>query len=103
MSKFILRIVFVVLFMLSMITLYAQKMSKTMQKKVVEDNTPITITPSKSLYFKSDLTMVQFITELMSKMTLEEKIGQLNLPSAGYFVTGQTKNSNIGQKIKRLV
>jgi len=28
----------------------------------------------------------------MSLMTLEEKIGQLNLPSAGDFVTGQAEN-----------
>ena len=44
--------------------------------------------------------MDQFIDDLMSKMTLQEKIGQLNLPSAGDFTTGQAKSSDIGQKIK---
>lgn len=42
----------------------------------------------------------QFIDNLMSKMTLEEKIGQLNLPSSGDITTGQAKSSDIAQKIK---
>lgn len=40
-----------------------------------------------------------FILKLMSKMTLEEKIGQLNLPGAGDIVTGQASNSDIGKNI----
>jgi len=42
-----------------------------------------------------------FIDELLSKMTLEEKIGQLNLPSLSDFTTGQATNSNIGKKIEQ--
>lgn len=41
-----------------------------------------------------------FIDRLMARMTLDEKIGQLNLPSAGDFTTGQAKNSDIGASIK---
>lgn len=48
-----------------------------------------------------DPKMDKFIDELMSKMTLEEKIGQLNLPSSGDITTGQAKSSNIGEKIKK--
>ncbi len=44
--------------------------------------------------------MDDFITDLMAKMTLEEKIGQLNLPGSGDIVTGQAANSDIGRKIK---
>ena len=44
--------------------------------------------------------MKGFIDDLMSKMTLDEKIGQLNLPGAGDIVTGQAQSSDIGQKIK---
>lgn len=40
------------------------------------------------------------IDSLLSVMTLEEKIGQLNLPSAGDFVTGQTESSDIAKKIE---
>jgi len=40
------------------------------------------------------------LEELLGKMTLEEKIGQLNLPGAGDITTGQTKSSDIGKKIK---
>ncbi|MEG2365329.1 MAG: beta-glucosidase BglX [Alistipes sp.] len=45
--------------------------------------------------------MNTFIDKLMSKMTVEEKIGQLNLPGAGDITTGQAKSSDIGGAIKR--
>lgn len=41
-----------------------------------------------------------FINDLMKKMTLEEKIGQLNLAAGGDIVTGQASSSDIGEKIK---
>jgi beta-glucosidase len=45
--------------------------------------------------------MNAFIRELMGKMTLEEKLGQLNLPSSGDIKTGSASNSNIAEKIKQ--
>jgi len=48
-----------------------------------------------------DEKMTAFINELMSKMSVEEKIGQLNLTTAGDFVTGAAANSNAVQKIRR--
>ena len=48
----------------------------------------------------SDAKMKTFVDALMKKMTLEEKIGQLNLPGSGDIVTGQASNSDIGKKIK---
>jgi len=47
-----------------------------------------------------DQRMNTFISELMGKMTLEEKLGQLNLPASGDIITGAASNSNIGEKIK---
>ncbi|MEO5562946.1 MAG: beta-glucosidase BglX [Chitinophagaceae bacterium] len=47
----------------------------------------------------SDAKMKAFIDALMKKMTLEEKIGQLNLPGSGDIVTGQAGNSDIAKKI----
>lgn len=44
--------------------------------------------------------MKTFIDALMKKMTLDEKIGQLNLPGSGDIVTGQAANSDIGKKIR---
>ncbi|MGZ5274157.1 MAG: glycoside hydrolase family 3 N-terminal domain-containing protein, partial [Kaistella sp.] len=41
-----------------------------------------------------------FVDALLAKMTVDEKIGQLNLPSAGDFSTGQAQNSDIGKKIE---
>ena len=48
----------------------------------------------------SDAEMNRFIDDLMSRMTLEEKIGQLNLPVTGDIVTGQAKSSNVAERIK---
>ncbi len=51
---------------------------------------------------KSDsYRMKGFIDNLMQKMTLDEKIGQLNLPGSGDIVTGQASNSDIAGKIKK--
>ena len=44
--------------------------------------------------------MDSFITALMAKMTVDEKIGQLNLPSSGDITTGQASSSDISKKIK---
>lgn len=40
------------------------------------------------------------VDSILNLMTLEEKIGQLNLPSAGDITTGQTQNSDIAKKIE---
>ncbi len=42
----------------------------------------------------------QFVTTLMSKMTLDEKLGQLNLPASSDFVTGSVSSSDIADKVK---
>lgn len=44
--------------------------------------------------------MDKYIHSLMSKMTIEEKIGQLNLPVSGDIVTGQAKTSDVATKIR---
>jgi beta-glucosidase len=48
-----------------------------------------------------DAKMNQFINTLMQKMTLEEKIGQLNLPSIGFDVTGPIVNKGVEEQIKK--
>jgi beta-glucosidase len=51
--------------------------------------------------FAQDAKMKTFIDALMQKMTLEEKLGQLNLPGSGDIVTGQASNSDIAKKIEQ--
>lgn len=43
--------------------------------------------------------MKEFVDELMARMTLEEKIGQLNLQVAGDIVTGGAVNTDVGHRI----
>lgn len=44
--------------------------------------------------------MDKFVSELMGKMTLEEKIGQLNLPVSG-ILTGDARSENVAGNIRR--
>lgn len=50
---------------------------------------------------QDDEKMDAFVSDLMSRMTLEEKLGQLNLPVSGEIVTGAAKSSNAVGKIKQ--
>lgn len=43
--------------------------------------------------------MKEFVDELMSRMTLHEKIGQLNLQVAGDITTGSAQNTEVGGRI----
>ncbi len=45
--------------------------------------------------------MDRFIDALMKRMTVEEKIGQLNLPVTGEITTGQAKSSDVAKKIEQ--
>ena len=50
---------------------------------------------------KAPQDMDRFLDNLLKRMTLEEKIGQLNLPVTGEITTGQAKSRDIAAKIKR--
>jgi beta-glucosidase len=47
-----------------------------------------------------DAKMNVFVTNLMSKMTLDEKIGQLNLVTSGRATTGSVVNKDVEENIK---
>jgi beta-glucosidase len=55
---------------------------------------------SKSLKGRSTSSGSQRVDELMAKMTLEEKIGQLNLLTPGGAVTGEVVSKNVSEKIR---
>jgi len=46
-------------------------------------------------------SMDKVVNDLMSRMTVEEKIGQLNLPVMGEITTGEAKNSDVADKIRK--
>lgn len=50
---------------------------------------------------RQDAAMNQYVSTLMQKMTLEEKFGQLNLPSVGFDVTGPVLSQGVEEKIKK--
>ncbi len=47
-----------------------------------------------------NVKMKTYVDALMKKMTMDEKLGQLNLPGAGDITTGQAGSSDIAKKIK---
>lgn len=49
----------------------------------------------------SEDKMNAFVSDLMKQMTLQEKIGQLNLPSVGFDITGPTLSKDVEGKIKK--
>lgn len=50
---------------------------------------------------QADPKMGKFISDLMQKMTLEEKIGQLNMITVGFDVTGPVVSKDVDASIKR--
>ena len=48
-----------------------------------------------------DAKMQQFVSKLMQQMTTDEKIGQLNLVSVGFTVTGPVVSQDVDAKIKK--
>ena len=50
---------------------------------------------------KGTAAMDKFVTNLMNKMTIEEKLGQLNLPVMGEITTGEAKNSDVANDIRK--
>jgi beta-glucosidase len=50
--------------------------------------------------YQQDAKMNKFISDLMSKMTLDEKIGQLNLVTPGGAVTGSVVSKDVDEKIR---
>ena len=57
--------------------------------------------PGKNSLKSTPQEMDKFVTELMKKMTIEEKIGQLNLPVTGEITTGQARNSGVARQIEQ--
>jgi beta-glucosidase len=55
----------------------------------------------KKIVPAADQKMNTFIASLMSKMTLDEKIGQLNLPAVGFDVTGPVLSEGVDEKIEK--
>ena len=51
---------------------------------------------------QNDKEMKSFIDKLMSQMTLEEKIGQLNLPVSNSFVAGERKDGSLSPMDQRI-
>src|SRR6185312_11744923 len=49
----------------------------------------------------SDAKMDAFVKQLMAKMTLDEKIGQLNLVTSGRALTGSIVNKGVEEGIKK--
>lgn len=75
----------------------AQQPTTAQQTETVEQ----TQTPTARASSTADPRMRQFVDSLLSQMTLEEKIGQLNLVSVGFDVTGPVVSENVDENIRK--
>lgn len=64
-------------------------------------SSPIVKAQQKKSVSAADQKMNTFITNLLSKMTLDEKIGQLNLLTGGEATTGSVMSMDVENKIKK--
>lgn len=85
MKKITIAALATVLFLAGPTTVHAQKKTP---KKLTTLSKPV------------DQSMEVFISALIGKMTLEEKIGQLNLPTGGEATTGSAVNTDLEKKIR---
>lgn len=63
--------------------------------------TSVTYAQQKTKVSAADQKMNVFISNLLSKMTLDEKIGQLNLLTGGEATTGSVVSTDVESKIKK--
>jgi beta-glucosidase len=61
----------------------------------------LVLSSSATIAQSTDAKMDAFVSKLMSKMTLDEKIGQLNLVTSGRALTGSVVNKGVEEKIKK--
>jgi beta-glucosidase len=59
----------------------------------------MTLTESLAAPLSSPASMKAFVDDLMSRMTLKEKIGQMNLQVAGDITTGQAQDTQVADRI----
>ena len=74
---------------------------KDKPNKIKPSATSIATTNSHKWYLPDTIGMHKYVSDLMSKMTLEEKIGQLNLPTVGFDVTGPVLSKDVEGKIQK--
>jgi beta-glucosidase len=68
----------------------------------ISPKTKVGVMPGPSNFKMPDKqTEKAFIDDLMSKMTLEDKIGQMNLLSIGFDITGPIVSKDVDEKIKK--
>lgn len=81
-----------VLLQLSLIIANAARADNSSRTAYLQDPTPQQVEAS---------AMDDFVTKLLKRMTLEEKLGQMNLPSIGFDVTGPVVSTDVAESIKQ--
>jgi len=71
------------------------------QKQTKPSATSTVTTNTQKWYLPDTMGMDRYVSALMAKMTLEEKIGQLNLPTVGFDVTGPVLSKDVEGKIQK--
>ena len=78
-----------------------QNQPKGKKKPKAEATTAHKVPANFASYANDTVGCHAFVTQLMKQMTLEEKIGQLNLPTVGFDVTGPVLSQDVESKIRK--
>ncbi|WP_461489332.1 beta-glucosidase BglX [Pontibacter sp. HJ8] len=79
----------------------AQTTTPPQESETTQNTTAPASQPAAAKPQSTDPEMDKFINDLLAKMTLEEKIGQLNLVSVGFDVTGPIVSENVDENIRK--
>jgi len=69
--------------------------------KAIAASCLVTVAFTASAQKPHDPKMDAYVSNLMSKMTIDEKIGQLNLPAIGFDITGPVLSQGVEEKIQQ--
>lgn len=83
----------------NLITTFIYLMASNHMMSQTESSVDTTV--QKDIHYYQEMGASLNVATLMSKMTIEEKIGQLNLITPGGTVTGEVVSQNVSQKIKK--
>ena len=86
---------------LSATTFAVAQSTKTKPAKTASTGNTAASQSVNRLNFPDTIGMHKYVSNLMAKMTLEEKIGQLNLPTVGFDVTGPVLSKDVEGKIQK--
>lgn len=89
------------LFTSAAVLLLCMSCAENISQQQTTTGTATTTASAPDTILSADPEMDKFVGDLLAKMTLDEKIGQLNLVAVGFDVTGPVVSQNVDENIRK--